>query len=95
MPLQYVNQMVSQLGVPAGDPAVPDSIHLVFGVVTQPVIVGTPEQVMEKVAQIRVVPIKPVVRLVLSRERAEELLQVLAQTTSQYDMVKDAKHARA
>lgn len=93
--LQYINQIVAQLGVVAGDPAVPDSIHLMFGTAAQPVFVGSPERVAALAAQLQVLPIKPVVRLVMSRERAEELLQILVQTLAQYDLVKDAKHARA
>lgn len=92
----FVNQVIATLGVPAGEASVPDSINLIFGHAAAPLFTGTPEQIHAKVDALQSVLVRPVARLVMSRERAEELLQVLAQTVSQYDAaVQSGRRARA
>lgn len=96
LPLQFVNQMIASLGAAAGPAAIPDGIVLILGCASQPVIVGSPESVQRQVDALTTVPVQPLGRYVMSRERAEELLQVLAKTVAQYDeIIEGARHARA
>lgn len=96
LPLQFVNQMVAQLGAPAGPQAVPDGISLIFGCASPPILVGSPEAVARKVDELQSVRVQPLGRFIMSRDRAEELLQVLARSLAQYDEIAEAAdHARA
>lgn len=96
LPLNFVNQIVAQLGAPAGPEQVPDGIIVILGHAAPPVIVGSEEAIQRQVDALSSVQVQPLGRFVMSRERAEELLQVLAQSVAQYDeIVAGAKHARA
>jgi hypothetical protein len=96
LPPVFVNQMVASLGASAGPNAVPDSIELLFGMASSPLFVGSDAVVAERLASLTSVPVVPHARLVMSRERAEELLNVLATTLARYDeVVQGAHHARA
>lgn len=94
--LVFVNQILATLGLEAGNPSVPDSITLTFGQAMQPILLGSPEVVARKIAELHSIPVKPVARVAMSRERAEELMQVLAKTLAQYDAaIERGRHARA
>lgn len=92
-PYLYTNQVAVQLGLPAGLPAVPDGIHLVFGQAQQPLLTGSPEEVAAAAEKVNSIPIVALARLVMSRERAAELRDLLAQAVERFDQAVAEGHA--
>jgi len=80
---QFANQFVSQLGGKVGGSNLPEGIFLTFGVVAPPIIVGDPEEQLQRLKG--VVKVQPVVKLLLTREHLGELLQLLETTARQFD----------
>jgi hypothetical protein len=86
LPLMFANAFVSQLGSQAGTAGPPDAIYLTIGQLAPPLLVGTPEEVAQQAARFNgTVEVRPVARIVLSRERAAELGELLQTVIKQYD----------
>ena len=82
---EFIDQIGVGLGAPAGVPAVPDSIVMTLGRVQQPFLVGGPEDIARQAEAIESIDIVTVGRFLMSRERAEELRNVLTTAINQYD----------
>ncbi|MFL6060644.1 MAG: hypothetical protein ACJ72E_05390 [Marmoricola sp.] len=89
-PAQLSNQALSQVGLPVG--GVPDGIYLTFGAVTPPAIYGsTPEVKQQQLASYDgKLQVRPVARVRVSREHAEELVKILNTVIGQYDEAVEA-----
>lgn len=91
---RLVNQILAQVGVP--EKSGPDGVYLTFGVITPPVIVGRPDIIEAQVAAYDgKLPVKPVVRIRLTREKTAELHALLGTTLEQYDAQAEAAAAAA
>ncbi len=84
-PSQFVDMVATRVGNPAGPRHVPDSIEVVLGRAQYPLLVGTREEQLRAAAETTFVEVDTVGRFILSRERAEELRDVLGITIQQYD----------
>jgi hypothetical protein len=60
---------------------------LTFGHVTPPILLGTEEERREQLRMVTFAPVKPVARLGLTRQRIEELVQVLTENLQNHDKV--------
>lgn len=65
-----VNQFMAQVGLPAGKPPVPDGIYIGIGSVQPPVVLDDEER-RRKMATMTSVDVAPVIKLYMSRERAQ------------------------
>jgi hypothetical protein len=70
VPILVANAFVSQFDRDG-------SFIVTIGQMTPPALVGTPDEVEEQARQVNFVPVKPFVRLGLSRARLEELIAIL------------------
>ena len=84
-PVQFIDAAITRLGNPASNRGIPDSIELILGRSEQPLIVGTPEQAAEQMSRVTAIDVLIAGRFVMSRERAEELRDVLNTAMQQYD----------
>jgi hypothetical protein len=78
VPVQAANQIVAQI-------AGPNEIILTFGHVTPPIVLGDDEQRREQLKRTPFVPIRPLVRMSLTRARLAEFVSVLQNHLNQYD----------
>jgi hypothetical protein len=86
LPLQFANQFAVQWGSGAGADQVPDGIYLTVGTIAPPIFTGTPEQIQRQLDKhSKSVPVRPLIRLVISAERAEELVALLQTTLKQLE----------
>jgi len=86
LPLVPVNQFVTQLGPAAGAQQVPDGIYLTLGTAAPPIFLGSPQRVAQQTSEYgSQVHVAAVARLVLTRERAQEMASLLMTAVSQYD----------
>src|SRR3954453_1270429 len=76
-PILYANQFLGQAN--AGE------ITLTIGQAAPPALLGSPEQQREQAEAISYVPVRPLVRVNVSRDRLEELIQVLTETLQNAD----------
>lgn len=93
MPVAWVNQLAAQVGPAAGDERRPDSIALFFGHAEAPLLTGSQEEIRAQVAGLATVRVQPAAKIVMSRERAEELLRIIASTLGQYDTAANSEKA--
>lgn len=84
LPVTLVNQFLGQVGTQ-------DEVILIFGQITPPILLGTPEQQQEQAKEIPFVPVKPVARLGLTKAGLDQLVEVLQQTQSNYDQAQRQK----
>jgi hypothetical protein len=78
VPVSLTNQFIGQVGQQ-------NEIVLTFGQVTIPALIGSPEQQAEQAREISRIPIKPLVRLTLTRTALDELIGILEQTRINHD----------
>lgn len=91
LPLIPVNQYVTQVGPGAGPMGVPDGIYLTLGTASPPIFVGDPERVREQLeSHGNRVRVSAIVRVVLTRQRAEELAEMLTIAARQFDVALEA-----
>lgn len=83
---QHVNQLIGQVGPPTGD-GTPDGIYLGIGSIAPPVILGTPEEMKLRGAQLEGTSIKVTVhgRYHVSRGFVDAMIKALQTTAAQYD----------
>jgi hypothetical protein len=79
LPAQFVNQMVVQ------HPGANEFV-LTFGLLSPPLLLGTPEQQLEQARSIPYVPVTPVARVGLTRERLLELINALQRNLENHDV---------
>ncbi|KRC66025.1 hypothetical protein ASE12_15435 [Aeromicrobium sp. Root236] len=81
------NAFVGQLGAPSSNVGLPDCIYIVIGHVAPPLIVGdNPADIQRQVNKLHgKLPVKGLARLVLTRERAAELRDLMANMVAQFD----------
>jgi hypothetical protein len=78
LPVLAANQFIGQIDH--------DNIFLTLGTATPPLLFAENEEQLRTQAQsISYVPVRPVVRLAVTRSRLEELIQVLKTTADNYD----------
>lgn len=82
-PVQMVNQFLGQI--------VQDEIVLSAGAMVPPPILGDVEERREQILRVTHVPIRPVVRMSLTRRRVEELQTMLRMTLEQFDARYESK----
>jgi hypothetical protein len=78
MPVLMSNEAVVQH-------AGPDEFLLTFGLLTPPLLRGTPEEQAEQARSLGYVAIRPVARIGLTRQRLEAVLQVLQENLRKHD----------
>jgi len=76
-PVQAANQFIVQ-----HDPMAVDEFYLTIGHVTPPAITGTPEEQREQAKRIQFVPVRPLGRFQLTRQRYSELLSAMQKPRS-------------
>lgn len=81
LPVLFVNQFVGQVEAEQG------VFFLNIGQALPPALLGTPEEQAEQLEQIAYVPVKPVARLALTRERLEYLIAILQTNLDQHDEI--------
>ena len=81
LPVLFVNQFVGQVEAEQG------VFFLTVGQALPPALIGTPEERVEQLEQVSYVPVKPVARLALTRERLEYLIAVLQTNLDQHDQI--------
>jgi hypothetical protein len=77
LPVMMANQLISQVGG--------DEITLAFGMITPPVLLGSPEEQHAQAGRIGYIPVRPVARLGFTRQRLGEFIKVLSDTADNYD----------
>jgi hypothetical protein len=95
-PVQHVNQVIGQVGPPAGN-GTPDGIYVAMGIVHPPVIPPDDEGRAKRVAELAnsQLPVSVLGRFQLSREVAADLVRVLSTTIEQYDVAANQARAQA
>jgi hypothetical protein len=63
----------------------PNEFVVTVGQLVGPALIGSPEEQQEQAAEISFVPVKPVVRLNMTRNRVVELIQVLSLQVERHD----------
>lgn len=87
VPILHANAFVSQF-----DPQTLDSLTLTVGQMTAPAIAAaTPEEREEQIRQVAYVPVKPVVRLALTPDRARELVATLQANLDQLETARNVR----
>ena len=59
-----------------------------FGQANPPVAIGTPEEMRKQLERLAYIPVKPVARISLSRERMLQLIDVLSQTVKNQEALR-------
>jgi hypothetical protein len=85
-PAPHINQVLAQIGAPTGR-GVPDGIHLAFGSVSPPLVLGDDAQRAERVAELTGSTVKVTVlgRAHVGREVLDDIIRVLQTAAEQYD----------
>lgn len=78
VPIQFVNNLLGQVD-DLGD------IIIAFGQTTPPALTGTDEEQRRQVERIAYVPVRPVARFSMSRDRLEQMIGLLARTLTMHD----------
>lgn len=78
VPIQFVNNLMGQVD-DFGD------IIVAFGQTTPPAFIGTAEEVRRQVERVAYVPVRPVARFSMSRDRLEQMIGLLTQTLANHD----------
>jgi hypothetical protein len=93
VPIEHVNQFIGQPGPPTLS-RTPDGIFLLLGSIPPPIIPGDPEGQRRAIESLKNgLPVTIHGRFHLSRERLNELIDVLQQTAANYDAL--AEQGRA
>lgn len=85
LPVLFANTFVGQVEAEQG------VFFLTIGQMVPPALIGTPEEKVEQLEQISYVPIKPVARLALTRERLKYLIAILQTNLDQHDQILQAR----
>lgn len=85
LPVLFANTFVGQVEAEQG------VFFLTIGQIVPPALIGTPEEKVEQLEQISYVPIKPVARLALTRERLKYLIAILQTNLDQHDQILQAR----
>jgi hypothetical protein len=86
LPVQFANQFAVQPGPAAGAQQVPDGIYVTVASIAPPIFVGTPEQVQRQASEHpKTLPVRPLIKFAMSKERAQELVAVLLTTIQQLE----------
>ncbi|MEU9710763.1 hypothetical protein AB0E21_19410 [Streptomyces sp. NPDC047967] len=83
------NQFIVSVGLPTSQGR-PDEIYLTFGQVEPPVLTGTPEQMEDQLRKLGSLHVETLGRYVVSRDRLQELIEVLQRTAELYDSARGA-----
>ena len=83
-PIKPVNQFVATVGT-TGEGAEPDGVHLIFGYLSPPMLLGTPEEIRLQAEALTELPVEVAGRFLLTRARLGELISVLQSVAGQYD----------
>ncbi|MEV7970026.1 hypothetical protein AB0O34_29175 [Sphaerisporangium sp. NPDC088356] len=97
VPITHVNQFVVQPGPPTAG-AGPDGVYLMLGSIPPPMIPMDAEGQKRALELLKATGLKVAVhgRFQMSRERLDELMQVLQQTAENYDrMIEEAAQAQS
>jgi hypothetical protein len=77
----------------AGSIVAPGEIYLAIGQFAPPIFPGTREEQAERLQGLDVLTARPLVRLMLSPQRAKELIQLLQAALANHQMAVDAEVA--
>lgn len=77
VPVETANQVISQFHQ--------DVFIVSFGMLSPPVLLGSPQQKLKQARDLEIVTIRPVARIGLTRDRLEEFIDVLRQNLDKYD----------
>jgi hypothetical protein len=83
-PVHFVNQFIGQVDDQA-------DILISFGVATPPLALGTPQEQAEQLDRLSFIPIKPVARFALSRDRLVEFMQAMQATLDNQELYRAVK----
>jgi len=78
VPIQFVNNILGQVD-DFGD------IIIAFGQTTPPALTGTHEEMLRQAERIAYVPVRPVARFSMSRDRLEQMIDFLTKTLKMHD----------
>ncbi len=78
LPVLFANQFLFQVGPPG-------EVFITVGQVVPPAVIGSPQEQQQQLQALPFVPVKPVVRLGMSRARLRELITSLGQLAEVYD----------
>lgn len=79
---QVVNQLLVQVDLAK---SAPDAVLLTAGFASAPPVTGTPDEQAAALARVKEVVVRPVVKLVLTRARLQEWIEVLSRTAEKFD----------
>ncbi len=85
LPVLAVNQFVVQIDSPDGSP---EQILVAVGHAAPPVVLGSAEEQQAAIAGLDMVPVKPLARFSLSRNRVAALVRVLDDVAQTFDAAK-------
>ncbi|MFF6887590.1 hypothetical protein ACFY9F_30895 [Streptomyces sp. NPDC012421] len=88
-PARPANQFIVTVGLPTSQGR-PDEIYLAFGQVEPPMLTGSPAQMEEQLRTLGSLPVETLGRYVVSRDRLQELIDVLQRTAELYDSARGA-----
>jgi hypothetical protein len=78
IPAQLANQILCQLGLPTGPESIPDGVYLTFGNASPPIVIGDTELARQQLAAYNGrLPVAPLFRVFLSKDRVQEALTLL------------------
>ncbi len=78
LPIQFANQFLVQFQQPG-------EFFLTVGQLTPPPLLGQPDEQLQQLQEWAFIPVKPVVRLGINRQRLEELIKVLRVIADRFD----------
>jgi hypothetical protein len=79
LPLYYANHLASQLDPTQG------VFFITFGSATAPLLLGSPERVRAQAEAIETVPIQPIARIAVTREKLPDFIRALEENLARYD----------
>lgn len=83
------NQFVVSVGLPTSQ-GKPDEIYLTIGQAEPPFVTGTPAQMEQQLRALGSLPVETLGRYVFSRDRLQELINVLQRTAEIFDRARGA-----
>lgn len=83
MPVLTANQLLAQIDQSHGQP---DAVVLTIGYVPPPIVIGTNDADTEqKIRAIQEIPVHPLIRISLTRQRLQEWADLLQRTVKNFD----------
>lgn len=86
VPVQFTNQFSASVGL-TSHRGTPDAIYLTFGHVSLPIMLGSPDDVRERLEAKGKLTVSILARFSLTRDRLDELIEVLDSVRRQHDAV--------